>query len=256
MYLSRIQLTDAIAQESQLGKLLQRNSYGMHSLLWDLFETGERFLFREENRRDQLNVEKNRPLYFVLSHQQPKNDSPLFRVESKILEPSLKIGDKLGFKLRANPVVARRAEGEKKSKKHDVVMNAQKHWLIEACRVRGCSTVGKKSELKKSLLQHADYHGISGSKKLQAQLESVISEATARWIHERGDKLGFTVDAIEATGYRWNALPEKGRDAGFSSLDYEGVLTVAQPTTLLSAIKAGVGPAKAFGCGLMLIRRL
>lgn len=67
MYLSRIELTTAIANYSQLGLLLKERSYGMHRLLWDLFESKERFLFREENTQDQLGTERHLPLYYVLS---------------------------------------------------------------------------------------------------------------------------------------------------------------------------------------------
>ena len=41
----------------------------------------------------------------------------------------------------------------------------------------------------------------------------------------------------------------------YSTLDFEGVLTVSDPDTLLPAIARGFGAAKAYGCGLMLIRR-
>ena len=41
----------------------------------------------------------------------------------------------------------------------------------------------------------------------------------------------------------------------YSTLDFEGVLTVSDPDPLLPAIARGFGAAKAYGCGLMLIRR-
>lgn len=256
MFLSRIQLTDAIAQDSQLGKLLQRNSYGMHSLLWDLFETGDRFLFREENTREQLNSERNKPLYYVLSASEPKRESPLFDVQTKSFQPQLRIGDTLRFKLRANPIVARRKEGEKNSRKHDVVMDAQHQFLVNACTARGLSIDGQKRQLKGSLLNHSDYQGAVGNKQLQSELDDAINKSTVKWLSNRGEGNGFILQSIQATGYRWNALPEKGRDAGFSSIDYEGVLMVTDPENMLKIISRGMGPAKAFGCGLILIRRI
>ena len=42
----------------------------------------------------------------------------------------------------------------------------------------------------------------------------------------------------------------------FSTLDFEGLLTVSDPGTFLSSIVRGFGAAKAYGCGLMLIRRV
>ena len=41
----------------------------------------------------------------------------------------------------------------------------------------------------------------------------------------------------------------------FSVLDFTGVLEVRDPAAFLAAIARGFGRAKAFGCGLMLIRR-
>jgi len=39
-------------------------------------------------------------------------------------------------------------------------------------------------------------------------------------------------------------------------ITFEGVLTVENSERLLEQIKHGIGPAKAFGCGLMMVRRL
>lgn len=37
---------------------------------------------------------------------------------------------------------------------------------------------------------------------------------------------------------------------------FEGLLRVADPEALRQLLKKGIGPAKAFGCGLLLVRRL
>ena len=41
----------------------------------------------------------------------------------------------------------------------------------------------------------------------------------------------------------------------FSTLEFEGLLTVSDPDAFLSGIARGFGATKAYGCGLMLIRR-
>lgn len=257
MYLSRIQLTDAISSHSQLGLLLKDRSYGMHRLLWDLFDKRERFLFREESSREQLCTPRNLPLYYVLSNAAPLTDSPIFLIETKSYEPLLKTGDSLSFKLRANPTVARRKERDKNSKRHDVIMDAQRQLLLAACKERQLTNeMGVKSELRGLLLKHPDYQGKNGRNKLEAQLANAMEDAAVTWLKKRGSAHGFELNSVQATGYRWNALPEKGRNAGFSSMDYEGVLTVTEPDKLLQCLARGLGPSKAFGCGLMLIRRI
>ncbi len=40
------------------------------------------------------------------------------------------------------------------------------------------------------------------------------------------------------------------------SISDEGVLQVLDPTLMLSLLENGIGPAKAFGCGMMLVRRV
>ena len=61
---------------------------------------------------------------------------------------------------------------------------------------------------------------------------------------------------FQAEGYRWHALPKKGKTAGFSSVDFEGELEVTDAPKLVEVLFTGIGPAKAFGCGLMLVRRV
>jgi len=46
-----------------------------------------------------------------------------------------------------------------------------------------------------------------------------------------------------------------GRPGKIVPVDYEGLLTVTDPEKLLDLLGRGIGPAKAFGCGLMLVRR-
>ena len=254
MYLSRIELTEAIADYSQLGLLLKERSYGMHRLLWDLFKSKERFLFREENTQEQIGSKRYLPLYYVISTEKPASESPIFNIESRDFSPKLMPGDQLAFKLRANPTIARKQEGSKNSKRHDVVMDAQRQFLVSACKERGFPCAGKKSDLRELLLMHPDFSGYELRKKLAAELDKAIEAAAVEWLKKRGATHGYALNTVEATGYRWNALPEKNRNAGFSSIDYEGVLTIEEPELFAQMLASGIGTYKAFGCGLMLIR--
>ncbi|MDP0562633.1 MAG: type I-E CRISPR-associated protein Cas6/Cse3/CasE [Candidatus Endonucleobacter sp. (ex Gigantidas childressi)] len=260
MYLSRIQLTDAIAGYTQLGLLLKDRSYGMHRILCDLFEKGERFLYREERSKEQGIAQKgavrNLPVYYVLSTDAPDQESPLFDVATKPFQPVLKAGEQLCFKLRANPTIARRQEGKKHSSKHDVLMDAQIHWMTNACIERQLTLAGSKKALRQNLLCHKDFSTREGHHDLKRQLDRAIDEGATQWLVKRGEANGFTIDSLQTTGYQWRALPEKGRSAGFSSLDYEGVLTVSDPQLLCDMLKKGIGPSKAFGCGLMMVKRV
>lgn len=49
---------------------------------------------------------------------------------------------------------------------------------------------------------------------------------------------------------------KKGEAGKLSPVEFEGVLRVIIPDLLLTTLENGIGPAKAFGCGLMLLRRI
>ncbi|WP_263322529.1 type I-E CRISPR-associated protein Cas6/Cse3/CasE [Endozoicomonas sp. Mp262] len=257
MYLSRIQLTPAIAKHSQLGHILRDSCYAMHRLLWDLFDQNERFLFREEQVRDQLEEYRNLPLYYVLSRTKPKADNPFFNIESKCFQPKLKEDDQLSFCLRANPTITRRVEGKKNSTRHDVIMDAQYQWLKKNCIERGIPMSGSKSNLRCLLASHDDFSGEEGFQRMSDAIQIEMTNASVQWLSKRGVANGFTVmeGSVQSSGYQWHALPKKGRNAGFSALDYEGVLAITEPEKFISALFRGIGPAKAFGCGLLLIKR-
>jgi CRISPR system Cascade subunit CasE len=87
---------------------------------------------------------------------------------------------------------------------------------------------------------------------------ALIREAGAAWLAQQGSRHGFTpeLETLDVDGYRRLRIARTG--AGpiqVATLDYAGVLRVDDPSTFLSGLFAGFGRAKAFGCGLMLIRR-
>jgi CRISPR system Cascade subunit CasE len=95
-------------------------------------------------------------------------------------------------------------------------------------------------------------------------LKAAADSALETWLTERGKTNGFIVVRgdkrkilkFQAEGYRWHALPSKGRFAGFSSVDFDGEVELTDHNLFINALFTGIGPAKAFGCGLMLVRRV
>ena len=63
---------------------------------------------------------------------------------------------------------------------------------------------------------------------------------------------------VAVDGYDQHRISRTGsaRSMSYSTLDFEGILTVGDPGTLLPAIAHGFGAAKAYGCGLMLVQRV
>jgi len=293
MYFSRIRVNPDIRELSHLHHILRNNGYGLHQLFRDLFpgEKARTYLFREEIAGEQIPYYKGargEPIFYIVSQSEPTRRNPLFVVESKPYKPRLAVGDHLSFKLRANPTIARKEAGSKNSVRHDVVMDAQYHHLRQLARDAGVDDAGKKSELKErvfaswltsknldiaakleQILERNERYQeflrqrFAPPKLFSLALKAAADSALETWLSERGKTHGFAVVRddkrkllkFQAEGYRWHALSKKGRSAGFSSVDFEGEIEVSNPTVFLESLFAGIGPAKAFGCGLMLVRK-
>ena len=167
-------------------------------------------------RRDFLWREDRKGVFYTLSARPPQDRLGLFLVESKPFEPILQEGDRLHFSLRANAVVMRNG------KRHDVVMDMLRR------------LDGARAELREHCMQ----------------------EAGSRWLHAQGERHGFEPRGITVEGYQQHHLPRReAAPARFSTLDMQGSLVVKDPAAFMKRLTRGFGHAKAFGCGLMLIRR-
>ena len=191
-----------------------------HHLIWYLFADGP------ERQRDFLWRETSSGEFLVLSSRTPKDPHGLFDIaEPKPFAPELETGDPLIFSLRANPVVRRRDNARGRSVKHDVVM--------DQLRAYGA---GERARHRLDLVRTS---GLD-------------------WFGRQGSKAGFDfqADEIDVDGYADNRVARKNGSAmTFSTLDFEGMLTITEPKLFLKAVQNGFGASKAYGCGLMLIRR-
>lgn len=200
------------------GDAAQRSAAG-HHLLWSVFADGP------DRRRDFLWREEGPGRFLTLSSRVPVDQHDLFHVEAKPFEPVLRDGDRLRFMLRANPVAVRATESGKRGKRHDVVMDA--------------------------------LHDVPRGKRAEAR-EAAIPSTGRAWLARQGKRHGFMPEGeVAVDGYETMRLPRPGggRPVQFSVLEFEGVLTVRDPATFLTQLAQGFGRARAFGCGLMLIRR-
>lgn len=173
-----------------------------------------------ERERDFLWREEREGEFVILSEREPLN-SPLFdRIDSKPFAPDLMTGDRLSFVLRAN------ATRSKDKKRVDVVMDA--------------------------------LHALPSEDRKKQRMNVAHTEGRA-WLERVGERSGFAINASEATDYSVHALPKhdgpRKKQPQFSIIDLTGTLTVTDPNVFVSAVNAGFGRAKAYGCGLMLLRR-
>ncbi|MET7245814.1 type I-E CRISPR-associated protein Cas6/Cse3/CasE [Methylobacterium sp. EM32] len=237
LFLSRVRLRHA-PDTAALARLLlpedddARIAAG-HRLIWSLFADSpdrERdFLWREDG-----GSAWQRTTFLVLSAREPSGGGGLFDVETKPFAPDLSVGQTLRFRLRASPGASEPKPGAKRGKRIDPVARAL-------------------SGLDKSAREE--------------QRDAITQTVGADWLARQGAKAGFRLvedrdekgrsrPRLRVEGDDWRALPRDGaRPVRFGSLDFEGEIVVEDPAKFLAALARGFGRAKAFGCGLMLIRR-
>ena len=225
LYLSRVSLKRNASVEALVPLLLGNTARGGctsgHHLVWSLFADSP------DRLRDFLWREIDTGVFIILSTRLPIDRHQLFEIaEPKPFTPTLRPGDRLQFSLRANPVVRRRQLTRRRSVKHDVVMD---------------------------ILRSGPQGERAGTR------HAVMYEQGFAWLERQGGKSGFKVRSEELSidGYVQHRISRKrpAPSMSFSTLDFEGILTVTDSTVFLPAISRGFGAAKAYGCGLMLIRR-
>ncbi len=175
-----------------------------------------------------------------------------WQVKTKSYDPQLPAGERLQFELRANPVTSRpgdallNADGSPMQRTTGKQMGAARHKVVRHDVVM---------DAKKQLLAE---RGLSQWQDWQAQDKPLLYElarrACGKWLVEQGHRRGFEVN--EATLQVDVYTQHRGKDdkLRFSSVDFAGELTVLEPTEFSKALTLGVGHAKAFGCGLLLVR--
>jgi CRISPR system Cascade subunit CasE len=227
MIITKARLSRAPGTQGSLAKVLLAGTQGdrNHGLVWSLF-SGPAEGANVETRDFQFR-EAEPGVFIVVSKRQPEDPHGLWSLESKPYEPAPAAGDRLGFVLRANPAMAVPQPGEKRGKRVDAIMHA-KSKLDEEAR----KSFGK------------DEAAVVG----------------LEWLTRRGPNIGVAFDAgaCSATGYAQVRIPRPKREKTieFSEIEYAGAFTVADPDKLKAALFNGIGKAKAYGCGLMLVRRL
>lgn len=225
MYFSKVELKRSAAM-NRLAVLIGGNEYRDHQILWKLFPGMEKrdFIYRREDRNGW-------PCYYVVSVSNPiVDDEKVWIVQSKEYAPKVQAGRRFSFSLRANPVRSKPPGREgKRGVRHDVVMAAKTR--LEQDGV-------PKDQMKRTA--------------------ELAAEEGWKWLSTRASKHGFTVEKekVRVDGYRQHWLSRRGHEPiRFSTLDFHGVLTVEDSGRFLETLYQGLGPAKGFGCGLLMIRR-
>jgi CRISPR system Cascade subunit CasE len=227
MYFTLIKLRKNLLPRDIAG-LNGGDGYSFHKLLWNLFSDGP------DRRRDFLyrfEAIKGMPTFYTVSERKPVDSGNMWDVHSKPYDPKLQKGDRLSFTVRVNPIRSKRDENGRQQR-HDVVMEAK-------------NKVGFKN-LPTDQRPHVG---------------TLIQDAGIDWLKARSTENGFSFEDtnVRSDGYFQHKL-FKGKNTQpitFSTLDLNGILSIIEPATFVEkCLFQGIGPAKGFGCGLMLVKRI
>ncbi|MDW7725508.1 MAG: type I-E CRISPR-associated protein Cas6/Cse3/CasE [Candidatus Methanoperedens sp.] len=223
--MSRIRLQPDASENKDFWQSLG-DTYQIHRVLWSLFADDPQrkrdFLYRYEKS-------ENLPAFYCVAERIPEDMNGVWNIESKHYEPILHVDQRLSFSLCANPIRTKR-DDDKKQHRHDVVMNA-------------------KNQLKQEGIPRG---------KWQSEAE-IVQKHGFEWLARKGEQYGFRVSEqeVRADGYHQERFYKaRGKHSvNISTIDFTGLLTVTDPERFKDALYGGIGPAKGFGCGLLMVRR-
>ena len=250
-YFTRITF-NTFTNMKKLAQELYQNSYLEHQLLWQLFDSDSKakrdFLYRQT-------VEQGRTKYYILSKRKPMDKKDIWHIDQpKVYKPQLKAGQTLYFMLRANPVVF---SPDKKRRRYDVVQHAKK--TMDYSNLSWKKKLNQTGFEKGAALEVFSSYNKDlkpeKSNKTSIPMQSIIQDSCFKWLKAKANSNGFAVDKKEVIvdGYRQHKIYKK--NIIYSSVDFHGFLTVDDPETLKSSLVKGIGKSKAFGCGLLLIKK-
>ncbi len=223
MFFSKITLLPDMQVIKKLNNFIfSHNDYLVHQLLWQLFrqdsiDTAMRsFIYRDETNHKW-------PSFYVISQTMPDNNDNFWKIETKLYAPHIETGQRFQFILRVNPRIAKKTEKEGKIKSihYDIIQDTAQN---------------------------------AADKKITSEL---IQTAGKNWLEKRSQQYGFQLLDICVDNFQKRIL-FKGKQENpirFSTIDYNGYLQVIDVEEFEKNLFQGIGPAKGFGCGLLLIKR-
>lgn len=241
-YFSRIRLDTAHPRAHEALLMAGTgDAYREHQWLWRFFAADagapRDFLFRR------VEPTGGKPaLVYAVSSRAPQVPHPAWQVDTREYAPQVALGQRLRFELRVNPVRSVRNETGGRSNRHDVVMHAKKQRMAVQGVQRWSQMTPETAELTYERVYSAVADWLLGTEGREG--------VAARH--------GFSVldDSLQVDAYLQHRLPRRGAEPiRLSTVDLSGVLQVQEAERFRQALLGGVGHAKAFGCGLLLVRR-
>lgn len=224
MYLHKITIdSEALRRDRKI----YQDVYLLHKKIWELVSRNENqkrdFLYRVE-----YDAYQNIKHIYLLAPNQISSQKNIKIAVSPRYQPQLETGEFLFFKLRANPIIKRKENG--KAKEYSLVMDA-------------------KHQFKKNGQNYQE----------QFSLDELIHDVGMKWLIRKGEQHGFSVKQFEVrtnNDCEYSVKFPGKKVFTLRTLDFEGKLKIVDADRFKKSLFNGIGSAKAFGCGLMLVRRI
>lgn len=81
-------------------------------------------------------------------------------------------------------------------------------------------------------------------------------EKQIEWLCRQGERIGFKVESVQVTGNDVMRSKANGKDICLQRTSYEGILNPIDANGVIEAMRSGIGPGKAFGCGMLSLARI
>ena len=101
----------------------------------------------------------------------------------------------------------------------------------------------------------AERHAKPGKKSDKCRVPLIREDDQREWLL-RKLAAGAEVEAADVLPHPPIYFRKGNRGGKLVTTTFEGVLRVRDPNALATLLENGIGPAKAFGCGLLLVRRI
>lgn len=224
MYLHKINIdSEALRRDRKI----YQDVYLLHKKIWELVSRNENqkrdFLYRVE-----YDAYQNIKHIYLLAPNQISSQQNIKIAVSPRYQPQLETGEFLFFKLRANPIIKRKENG--KAKEYSLIMDA-------------------KHQFKKNGQNYQE----------QFSLDELIHDVGMKWLIRKGEQHGFAVKQFEVridNDQEYSVKPPGKKVFTLRTLDFEGKLKIVDADRFKRALFQGIGSAKSFGCGMMMIKRI
>lgn len=230
LYLSRMRINTRAPVRALIGLINPQQKdqtvSAHHHLIWTLFADAK------ERKRDFLWRYDGHERFFTLSARPPLQNELFDDFACKDFAPKLSEGDRLKFTLRAH-----------------IVKNTAP--LFDTAKQK--FTRGKRFDPIFEQLKELDHP------KDPQHRHQIIHDGAMNWLEGQGAHAGFTPEHLSHWRYDDQHIgrPRKsGRDFRFGVSNLDGVITITDPERFMHQYAQGFGRSKAWGCGLMMIKRI